>query len=263
MTVAFARWPVHPERTRRRRLDEGPAHLLIIHTSEQNTNGTETAERLGLAVGQPATRDSAGKIVNQASYHWAVDTDSVAGLVLPDDIAYHAPPNWRGEGLCLTGRAGRDWTTGDVAAQLDLAARLAADILTVRRWPNRVLTVDEIRAGEPGMCGHVSISAAFGLTDHYDPGPSFPWSTFSALIDHHLDPPPPGAPMSTARRVRIRGYHNVFLIGTGPPVHLTPELDATYTDVPLVVIDLHTQFLEVLLWQTGLSVDNLVPSGEL
>ncbi|MCU1361218.1 MAG: N-acetylmuramoyl-L-alanine amidase [Ilumatobacteraceae bacterium] len=248
-------WPVHPDRTRKRRSSEGPPHVLVIHTSEQTTFGTLTAEQLGAAVGQPATRDSAGEIINQASYHWGVDIDSIAAMVPVDDIAYHAPPNWRGEALCLCGRAARDWAGPDVWLQLDLAAGLAASILKRRGWPNRVLTVAEVQAGEQGMCGHVTISAAFHQTDHTDPGVTFPWSLFTSLIDGYLNPPaPPGDDdmATTARRVRMKGTANVFLIGAGPALNLTPELNLAYSDVPELVIEPHAQFRKSVLTQCGL-----------
>lgn len=264
-TLPIRPWKVHPERTRARRPGEQPAHVLVIHTSEQNSNGTETAENLARMIGSPASRTPDGTIVNQASYHWAVDTDSIAQLVDPTAIAYHAPPNWRGESICLTGRAGRDWTNPAADDQLDLAARLAAIRLLILGWPAEVLTSAELQAGANGMCGHVGISAAFRKTDHTDPGVTFPWSAFIGAIEHHqhnlVTQAPGDTEMTTARRVRIRGTHNVFLIGTGPPVHLTPELHATYADIALVVIEPHDQFAKTLFHQTGLNLGDLVGSG--
>lgn len=67
-----------------------------------------------------------------------------------------------------------------------------------------------------------------------------------------------------ARRVRIRGTANVFLIGAGgPPVHLTPELDDEYSSVELVVVAWHEQFAQSMLYQCGLDPEDLVriPEG--
>lgn len=64
--------------------------------------------------------------------------------------------------------------------------------------------------------------------------------------------------VNTARRVRIRGYANVWLIGAGPALHLTPELNTTYADVALLVVDYHEQLVASLLHQAGLDADDLV-----
>lgn len=64
--------------------------------------------------------------------------------------------------------------------------------------------------------------------------------------------------VTTARRVRIRGYANVWLIGAGPALHLTPELNAEYSDVELVIVAYHEQFAAGLLAQSGLDADDLV-----
>jgi hypothetical protein len=256
---SFTAMPVHPERHRARRPSDSPAHLLVIHTSEQNTNGTETAENLGRAWGTPAWRATDGTILSQSSYHWAVDTDSiVAGVDPATGIAYHAPPNSLGEAICLTGRAGRDWTSPDIGRQLELAARLAAWRLTVNGWPVEHRSSEAVRAGLPGLTGHVTISAAFGKTDHTDPGPGFPWSRFLTLIRRHMEAAMP----NTARRIRIRGYLNTWLIGTGPAFHLTPELNDSYSDIELITAAFHDQAMRSLLSQSGLAPDDLVLSGE-
>lgn len=63
--------------------------------------------------------------------------------------------------------------------------------------------------------------------------------------------------MTTARRVVLKGTISKFLIGAGPPVHLTPELDNAYRDVPEVVVGYHDQFATGLLHQTGLTFDQI------
>lgn len=182
-------WPVHPQRTRKRRPGEGAAHVLVLHTSEQPAATVATAEQLARFIGAPPTPRPGG--VNQASYHWAVDLDSIAAMVPPDDIAYHAPPNWHGEAICLTGRAARDWTgTSDGVddwPELRLAATLAGRRCWARGWPVRRLTVAQLQAGQTGICGHVDISAAFKQTDHTDPGVGFPWPAFLELVQRELD----------------------------------------------------------------------------
>jgi len=79
-------------------------------------------------------------------------------------------------------------------------------------------------------------------------------------------PPTPGdeTDMTTARMVRIRGTLNVFLVGTGAALHLTPELYASYqaAGVPELVVELHPQFAMSVLHQCGLEAEDLVPAPE-
>jgi hypothetical protein len=73
-----------------------------------------------------------------------------------------------------------------------------------------------------------------------------------------ITPTPEDHMPSTARRVTLKGTLSQFLIGAGPPLHLTPELAATYADVPLLEpIPFHHQFAVVLYHQTGLTPDQL------
>lgn len=195
----FTTSPVHPERGRDYRATEGAPHVLVIHTSEQPSATTQTAEALARFIASPPTGTPPN--MNVASYHWAVDLDSIVhmqwcdGIDDCDRIAFHAPPNWRGEGICLTGRAARDWTGTkdgvDDWPQLELAARLAAWRCQERGWPARRLTPQQLQAGEKGICGHVDISRAFGLSDHTDPGVAFPWAWFIQRVLDLMEPEQP------------------------------------------------------------------------
>ena len=35
-----------------------------------------------------------------------------------------------------------------------------------------------LRAGARGITGHADVSVAFRKSDHWDPGPAFPWAAF-------------------------------------------------------------------------------------
>lgn len=177
---------VHPTRTRKRRPGEPPAHCIVIHTSEQPRATVSSAQSLAAFIATPATAQ------NTASYHYGVDLDDEVVLVPEEDIAFQAPPNWRGIGICLTGRADRDWTGVsdgvDDTPELDLAARRCADICARKGWPVRRLTLAQLQAGEHGLCGHVDMSHAFKQSDHTDPGVGFPWQSFLALVESYLHP---------------------------------------------------------------------------
>ncbi|RKT49368.1 N-acetylmuramoyl-L-alanine amidase [Saccharothrix australiensis] len=46
----------------------------------------------------------------------------------------------------------------------------------------RKITAADLRRDVDGICGHADTSAAWGETDHTDPGPGFPWPEFIALV---------------------------------------------------------------------------------
>lgn len=61
------------------------------------------------------------------------------------------------------------------------------------------------------------------------------------------------------RRYRDGRYNNVWLIGCGPALHLSGALNESYGDSPMVV-DIHDQTLKCLLFQSGLTSDDLQPA---
>lgn len=63
----------------------------------------------------------------------------------------------------------------------------------------------------------------------------------------------------TARRYRDLRYWNVWLVGSGPALALSGELHASYEDIPLIEGE-HDQMLTSLMFQSGLSWDDLVPT---
>lgn len=68
--------------------------------------------------------------------------------------------------------------------------------------------------------------------------------------------------MNAATLWRPDGYLNVFLIGAGSTVTVSPAVmdSLTARGVP-VVVEAHSQMLETVLFQTGLSPDDLIPGG--
>ena len=45
----------------------------------------------------------------------------------------------------------------------------------------RRLRAADLVAGKRGITGHADVSAAFRKSDHWDPGPDFPWTRFLRL----------------------------------------------------------------------------------
>lgn len=166
----------HFTRSHRTRVD-----VIVMHTMQ-------AAEKPGTA--SAVARWFAGANAPQASAHYCVDASEVVHCVAEHDIAWQAPGcNHNGIGIELAGYAEQsaaDWTDPYSDAMLRRAAELVAGIC--RRWhvPVRRLSVDDLRAGARGLCGHVDVSKAFGKSNHWDPGPNFPWPHFLQLIESHF-----------------------------------------------------------------------------
>lgn len=120
------------------------------------------------------------------SAHYLVDSDETLQCAYDSVICWHAPPNQHSIGIelcCSLSNQGKGhWTKPDHVAMLKRAARLTAELCLAYDVPNRKLTVDQVKAGDKGVCGHIDVSNAFHQSDHWDPGPYFPWSTFMSMV---------------------------------------------------------------------------------
>ncbi|GAB3776811.1 N-acetyl-anhydromuramyl-L-alanine amidase AmpD [Nocardioides ginsengisegetis] len=130
------------------------------------------------------------------SAHYVVDADEVIQVVPDSVIAWHAPPNNNSIGveLCdaLASEAwdkanAKRWADVDHERMLKKAAHLVAKLCLAYEVPIQRLTVAELKAGRHGICGHVDVSQAWGQSTHWDPGPSFPWVHFLALVNDAAD----------------------------------------------------------------------------
>lgn len=126
-------------------------------------------------------------VTRPASAHFVVDPRMIVRCLEDHVIAYHAPPNTGSIGVEIC-----DWQKGDPKRWQDpnhedtlkLAAGLVADLADKHDIPLVWLTPTELKAGRRGICGHVDVSRAWGLTDHGDPmmaGP-FPKVHFMDLV---------------------------------------------------------------------------------
>lgn len=151
--------------------------LVVIHTME-SPEGKTTAEDVA--------HWAAGSSAPQASWHYAVDNDSIVGCVHEEDVAWAAPgANHDGIQIEMAGRAGqtaRQWHDAYSKAELVRAARLVADICKRRGIPPRHLSNTELQSGKRGVVGHVQASQVYRQSDHTDPGAAFPWKGFMADV---------------------------------------------------------------------------------
>jgi N-acetyl-anhydromuramyl-L-alanine amidase AmpD len=145
--------------------------LVVIHTTE----GPETERRSDATAAWFADQRSGG------SAHYVVDPVQIVQCVREEDVAWGAGgANRRGIHIELCGKAGQtaaDWADGASRAELDLAARLVADLCRRYSIPEVRLDPAALKAGATGIAGHADCSQAFGGT-HWDPGPAFPWDLF-------------------------------------------------------------------------------------
>lgn len=123
------------------------------------------------------------------SAHRVVDPAEVV-ICAPDDvICWHAPPNRHSLSLELcdpmTGPASR-WTDGAHVAMLRLGAAEMRHWCDTYGLPITHIEAPGLRQGLRGLTGHVDVSNAWRLSDHWDPGPYFPWGTFLGLVAGHI-----------------------------------------------------------------------------
>jgi hypothetical protein len=101
------------------------------------------------------------------------------------DIAYHAPPNQGSIGLEICGEVGytRDqWCSPQVWPGIVKCAWRCTDLCARFGIPIVKLSPADLLAGAHGIAGHADVSAAWGETNHTDPGPNFPWDLFIPLV---------------------------------------------------------------------------------
>lgn len=172
--------------------------LLVVHTMEypeRPAGGKWCAEYF-----------ARGSV--KASAHYMVDNDSIIQGVFDRDVAYAAPgANSDGiqiehAGYSAQGAAG--WGDAYSVAMLDLSARLAAHLCVKHGIPIRHLSDAQLRAGEPGLIGHVQASRVYRLSDHGDPGPDFPWDSYINLIRHYAMNREDTMPLTDADLAKVR-----------------------------------------------------------
>lgn len=157
---------------------KGDPIWIVIHTAEALEH-SRTAENLqGWAASGPIG----------VSWHYAIDDDTIAPSVQEAHTAWAAPgANARGIQIELAGYArqtAEEWADEFSTKQLELCARLCAQICKRWRIPAAKVGPIEMGEGKPGICGHLDVTRGVGKgrTNHGDPGKYFPWSKFVARV---------------------------------------------------------------------------------
>jgi len=170
-----------------RPLDNDPIHRVVIHctVSPCVPGGRYAIARL---FNNPAGRS--------ASCHYIADPEAVVQDVFDGQVAEHAPPNLHSIGIELCdplaseawdkAHAGR-WHDAPHQSMLHHAARITARLCLSKGVPIRKLTTGQVAQDQHGICGHVNVSEAFHQSTHWDPGPSFPWADFLAMVQRRAD----------------------------------------------------------------------------
>lgn len=157
-----------------------PVRVIVVHTAE-TAPSSRSAENVANFFTHSTT---------PASYHCLCDNDSDV-VLLPDTATAFGVANFNSPALHISAATrAADWgknPTWDNATLTRMARRVAA-------WckkfsiPPVLITPAQARDGRTkGIISHASLDP----TRRSDPGPSFPWSRFLAMVKEILNPPKP------------------------------------------------------------------------
>lgn len=163
-----------------------PVNLVVIHDEEYpEVPGGARHIALDFA-GRPTSGPRA------ASAHYTVDDKEIWQCVSETDIAWHCGHNAHSIGIEQGGYASQsalEWDDPYSHAQIELVARLTADICHRYGIPPVWLSPADLVAGKEGITSHNNIRLAYpGSTTHTDPGPNFPSARFVARVAAILHP---------------------------------------------------------------------------
>lgn len=118
------------------------------------------------------------------SAHYVIDPGEVIQTAYDDVVAWHAPPNRHSLGVEFCDPVSMDptrWDRPGHAAELQLGARLVAELCLAYNHPPVWVGVKGLRAGKRGVTDHDNVSDAFGQSTHWDLG-AFPRRRFMGLV---------------------------------------------------------------------------------
>ena len=173
---------------------------VVIHDNE-GPDGSSQA--LIAFLQRPGDRPLAGSNPPRrygSGYHAVATPDGYVQMADATCGPYHAPPvNKTWLSICLPGYARQtrdEWLDEISRAVIRGAARYIVDQHRIHRFALERRGPGELRAGLGGITDHDSVSKAWGQTDHWDPGPQFPWDVLLADVGQLLAPlPSPNPPI--------------------------------------------------------------------
>lgn len=146
------------------------------------------------AAGTPAENIANYQLTSQTgSYHVLVDSTGKRLRENTDDWITWSTGN-KGNNILLhlsfvfrAGSTRAQWLAQD--KMLRAGASVVAHWCKTYRWPVRQVNVN----GLPGITTH-DATRVWGGTDHWDPGPNFPWDVFLRYVNEHMNPAKSPAP---------------------------------------------------------------------
>lgn len=168
-----------------KRLNETPLKWIVIHSAVCCDAEPTGAENL-------ATYLQNGAGGRRVSWHYNVDSDSIAGSLDEDYIGWHTGSvtgNLHSIGIELAANVPAPWATDPKHKQMiDQTARLVADISHRTGIPTEPLTRQQLAAGLPGVVSHnlINITLPDAKSRHTDPGAGFPWTQLWNMSNDYL-----------------------------------------------------------------------------
>ena len=172
--------------------------LVVVHTAETPCEPGR-AYNIAAYLANPSIR---------ASAHYIVDPDETVAQV-PDEGTAWAAPGANADGIqieqaAFAGFTADDWKGDNQQRMLRTQlAPLVADLCSRHGLPAVWLSADDLLAGRAGVTDHNTVNAAYGLSDHWDCGPSFPASEFIGMVNERLGGVP-GVPPAADEECEMR-----------------------------------------------------------
>jgi N-acetyl-anhydromuramyl-L-alanine amidase AmpD len=193
MTRDFSAIPYREAANWSRGILPGPKRLITLHCMEYPKKPDSAEWCAGFFADQPhhATHKP-GEVCRCSSAHACADSDSIIQCVPWDRIAWHAPgANRYGIGIEHAGYGRNtlaDWQDTYSTMMLDGSAWLVSELCRRNAIPVDFLDANELSALKDratGITTHWEVSKAFHLSNHVDPGPSFPIGNYLRQVERY------------------------------------------------------------------------------